>query len=125
MRNILILFLIVIIAFSFGSCTPVNTEVPVTSKVQEEEKSSIPSYKKAVEDSIAEHYSEKKLDFDAWTNYRQWELGGLIYVENQFKMDGKNHTYLARCGGDELFYLKVDGKVIYKDIDAEDKFLGW
>lgn len=100
---------------------PQTKEESVRENPQEESKEN-PQYKIAIEEKISE-YLKGDVKFDAWTNYRQWELDGLIYAENKFTQNGKRHTYKVRIGDGTIFYVSIDGETIYWDEDGEDAFL--
>lgn len=116
-------------------------EIKATS-TQEEKLTPVPketpllSYRNMVEKQVASFYNNPNdVDFFIWTAYRQWELDGLVYVENNFKLkDSKiEHKYLAGYSlpfKDELgetitiaFYLKIDGETIFWDEERETKYI--
>jgi len=111
--------------------TQEKKETPLPKETQ------LPSYKAMVEERVASLYKyPNDVNFCAWTAYRQWEAGGLVYVENSFKLwDSEvEHKYLARCSlpyknelgetkATTFFYLRIDGETKYWDEDGETKYI--
>lgn len=95
---------------------------PTESEDDDMKNSNTPSFKQAIEDHLNESLG-RNLKFDAWMNHRQWELDGLVYVENKFTQNGERHTYKVRIGGDTIYFIAIDGETIYWDEEGEDKFI--